>query len=131
MEARTDNVHVGRGVTPLPDGRLAQCAIDDLGHPLVVAVRALICDVALTVPARPPPAHRRDWTIDQGWDAYTSREHQVWMPLYERQTKLLPGRACDAFLQGFDALDLHRGGIPDFNRINEELTRLTGWSVVA
>jgi phenylalanine-4-hydroxylase len=28
-------------------------------------------------------------------------------------------------------LDLHRSGIPDFKRINEELQRLTGWSVVA
>ena len=79
----------------------------------------------------PPPGARPDWTIDQGWDAYTPSEHQVWMTLYERQAKMLPDRACDAFLKGLDALDLHRGGIPDFNRINEELNRLTGWSVVA
>jgi phenylalanine-4-hydroxylase len=79
----------------------------------------------------PPPGARPDWTIDQDWEAYSPAEHQVWMTLYERQSKLLPGRACDAFLKGLDALDLHRGGIPDFNRINEELSRLTGWSVVA
>jgi phenylalanine-4-hydroxylase len=79
----------------------------------------------------PPPGARADWTIDQGWDAYTPAEHAVWDVLYERQTALLPGRACDAFLRGLDALDLHRGGIPDFARINEELMRLTGWSVVA
>ena len=34
-------------------------------------------------------------------------------------------------LRGLDALDLHRGGIPDFARINEELFRLPGWRVVA
>ncbi|MDP3854639.1 phenylalanine 4-monooxygenase [Phenylobacterium sp.] len=79
----------------------------------------------------PPPGARADWTIDQDWAAYTTAEHQVWLTLYERQSRLLPGRACDAFLNGLDALDLHRGGIPDFSRINEELTRLTGWSVVA
>ena len=79
----------------------------------------------------PPPGARPDWTIDQDWAAYTPAEHQVWMTLYERQSRLLPGRACDAFLHGLDALDLHRGGIPDFARINEELGRLTGWSVVA
>lgn len=79
----------------------------------------------------PPPGARADWTIDQDWAAYTPSEHEVWTTLYARQTKLLPGRACDAFLNGLDALDLHRGGIPDFSRINEELTRLTGWSVVA
>lgn len=69
--------------------------------------------------------------MDQGWEAYSPAEHQVWMTLYERQTAMLPGRACDAFLRGLDALDLHRSGIPDFARINEELGRLTGWSVVA
>ena len=79
----------------------------------------------------PPPGAAADWTIDQGWEIYTQAEHDVWITLYERQTGLLPGRACDEFLRGLDALDLHRSGIPDFKRINEELQRLTGWSVVA
>ncbi|MBL8772253.1 MAG: phenylalanine 4-monooxygenase [Phenylobacterium sp.] len=80
---------------------------------------------------QPPPGARPDWTIDQDWEGYTADEHQVWIRLYERQTALLPGRACDAFLHGLEALDLHRAGIPDFSRINAELERLTGWSVVA
>lgn len=79
----------------------------------------------------PPPGARADWTIDQNWDRYDGTEHEVWIKLYERQTALLPGRACDPFLRGLDALDLHRAGIPDFARINEELQRLTGWTVVA
>jgi phenylalanine-4-hydroxylase len=79
----------------------------------------------------PPPGAAADWTIDQGWESYAQAEHDVWITLYERQTALLPGRACDEFLRGLDALDLHRSGIPDFQRINEELQRLTGWSVVA
>jgi phenylalanine-4-hydroxylase len=82
-------------------------------------------------PAGPPPGARPDWTIDQAWDRYTDAEHQVWITLYERQAALLPGRAADPFLRGLDALDLHRTGIPDFARINEELGRLTGWRVVA
>jgi phenylalanine-4-hydroxylase len=82
-------------------------------------------------PLRPPPGARPDWTIDQGWEAYTPAEHQLWVTLYERQRALLPGRACDPFLRGLDALDLHRDGIPDFARVNEELRRLTGWTVVA
>lgn len=81
--------------------------------------------------SRPPEGARPDWTIDQDWAAYTPAEHEVWTTLYERQAQLLPGRACDVFLKGLDALDLHRGGIPEFDRINEELRRLTGWSVVA
>ncbi len=79
----------------------------------------------------PPTGARADWTIDQAWESYSRAEHEVWITLYERQTAMLPGRACDAFLKGLDALDLHRSGIPDFARINEELQRLTGWSVVA
>ena len=79
----------------------------------------------------PPPGARPDWTIDQDWDAYTADEHRVWDTLYERQAALLPGRACDAFLKGLDALNLHRGGVPDFRAINPELQRLTGWTVVA
>jgi phenylalanine-4-hydroxylase len=51
----------------------------------------------------PPAGAAADWTIDQGWDAYTAAEHQVWDLLYERQTALLPGYACDAFLHGLDA----------------------------
>jgi phenylalanine-4-hydroxylase len=81
--------------------------------------------------AVPPHGAAPDWTIPQGWDAYDDGEHAVWTTLYERQRAMLPGRACDAFLRGLDALDLHRGGIPDFTRINEDLGRLTGWSVVA
>src|SRR3546814_14224464 len=72
-----------------------------------------------------------DWTGDHRRSGYAPAEHQVWRSLYERQAALLPGRACDPFLKGLDALDLHRVGIPEFARINEELTRLTGWRVVA
>jgi phenylalanine-4-hydroxylase len=79
----------------------------------------------------PPPGARADWTIDQQWTRYEAAEHRVWTILYDRQRMVLPGRACDAFLRGLDALDLGQGGIPDFARINQELGRLTGWSVVA
>jgi len=81
--------------------------------------------------AAPPAGASQDWTIDQAWDRYDSGEHAVWTTLYERQKALLPGRACEPFLNGLDALNLHRGGIPDFRRINAELSRLTGWTVVA
>ena len=78
-----------------------------------------------------PPGARADWTIDQSWTRYSPVEHQVWTTLYERQADLLAGRACDPFLRGLDALDLCRAGIPDFSRINEDLFRRTGWTVVA
>ena len=79
----------------------------------------------------PPNGARADWTIDQGWDCYSDAEHHLWIELYERQAGLLPGRACDPFLDGLEALDLHRSGIPDFHRVNQDLRALTGWTVVA
>ncbi len=71
-----------------------------------------------------------DHIVPQNWASYTPDEHQVWRTLYARQTAILPGLACDAFLQGVDKLDLS-GGIPDFERLSERLHALTGWRVVA
>jgi phenylalanine-4-hydroxylase len=76
-------------------------------------------------------AHSADWTIPQGWEAYTAEEHATWVTLYDRQAAILPGRACDAYLRGLKALDLRGQGIPDFRRLSETLFRLTGWQVVA
>ena len=74
---------------------------------------------------------RPDWTIDQGWENYTADEHAVWKALFERQAKLLPGRACDEFVQGMRALPIGADQIPDFRRLSEVLIRHTGWQVVA
>ena len=79
----------------------------------------------------PPPGAAADWTMSQGWREYTAEEHRTWLTLYDRQLALLPGRACDAFLNGLEALDLRGDGIPDFTVISERLRALTGWSVVA
>ena len=80
---------------------------------------------------RPPEGAAADWTIDQAWGDYAPAEHATWVELYERQMRILPGRACDAFLHGLQALDLHAGGIPDLRRLNAALEPLTGWNVVA
>lgn len=74
---------------------------------------------------------RSDWTIDQGWENYTLEEHGVWKTLFERQTHLLPGRACDAFVDGMRKLPISAHEIPDFRRLSEVLMKQTGWQVVA
>ena len=79
----------------------------------------------------PPPGAAPDWTIDQGFDAYTDEEHRIWVSLYDRQAEVLQGRAAEPFLRGLEALDLRGDGIPDFRRLNEQLRALTGWTVVA
>lgn len=78
--------------------------------------------------ARP---ERDDWTIDQGWSRYSAQDHAVWKTLFERQTRLLPGRACDAFVEGMRRLPIGADAIPDFRRLSEVLMRATGWQIVA
>jgi phenylalanine-4-hydroxylase len=80
---------------------------------------------------RPPEGASPDWTIPQNWQAYTAEEHATWDTLFERQAKLLPGRASNAYLKGLDALRLSESGIPDFEELSERLMKLTGWQVVA
>jgi len=74
---------------------------------------------------------RADWTIDQGWAQYTPAEHATWQALFERQTRLLPGRACDEFVQGMNDLPIGAEQIPDFRALSEVLLPRTGWQVVA
>jgi phenylalanine-4-hydroxylase len=74
---------------------------------------------------------RTDWTIDQGWENYTAAEHAVWKTLFERQTKLLPDRACDEFVEGMGKLPIGADQIPDFRRLSDVLMQRTGWQVVA
>ena len=76
-------------------------------------------------------AANADWTIDQDWAAYTADEHATWKTLFERQTRLLPGRACDEFVAGMRALPIGADQIPDFRRLSDVLARHTGWQVVA
>jgi phenylalanine-4-hydroxylase len=78
-----------------------------------------------------PPHVRDDWTIDQGWSNYTAEEHGTWDILYARLLEVLPNRAAPEFLEGLKALDLGRGGIPEFEKMSDELEALTGWRVVA
>lgn len=80
---------------------------------------------------RPPEGAASDWTIPQNWRAYTAEEHATWDTLFERQAKLLPGRASQAYLKGLDALRLSESGIPNFEELSERLMKLTGWQVVA
>lgn len=77
------------------------------------------------------PPERADWTIDQGWEQYTAQEHGVWKTLFERQSRLMAGRACDSFVQGMAQLPIGADQIPDFRRLSDTLMARTGWQIVA
>src|ERR1700712_2496160 len=70
---------------------------------------------------------RADWTIDQEWSRYTAAQHATWKTLFERQSKLLPGRACDEFVAGMSDLPMSADEIPNFDQLSEVLTKKTGW----
>lgn len=72
-----------------------------------------------------------DWTIPQSWEHYSPGQHHTWKILFERQCKLLPGRACDEFLAGMKLLPMSGEEIPDFRRLSEALYQRTRWQIVA
>ncbi len=72
-----------------------------------------------------------DWTVPQNWERLTPAHHGVWRTLYRRMAALLPGRACDEYMQGLAALGLDDQGAPHFGRLSDRLEKATGWRVVA
>ena len=71
-----------------------------------------------------------DYTCPQNHAAYTAADHDIYRRLYERQSALLPGLACDEFITALPALGL-KSRIPRFEEINDRLYKATGWEVVA
>ena len=69
-------------------------------------------------------------TVEQPWDSYSAADHDVWRRLYARQREILPGRACDAFLQAQDAMGMTPDRIPKFSDLNAALGAATGWTIV-
>lgn len=71
-----------------------------------------------------------DYTCAQNWAAYTEADHDTYRRLYERQSALLPGLACDAFIEALPSLGV-KDRIPRFDEINARLKPATGWEIVA
>ena len=73
----------------------------------------------------------RDCTIEQNWSEYSAEEHAIWRLLFDRQQRLLVGRACREYLDGLEGLGVAAGGIPDFRGLSDLLDRATGWRIAA
>src|SRR5579864_7280338 len=70
-------------------------------------------------------------TIEQDWAGYSDEEHAIWRLLFERQQRLLRGRACREYLDGLHELGVAAHGIPDFRRLSDILDDATGWRIAA
>ena len=68
--------------------------------------------------------------VDQPWDSYSADDHATWATLYARQREILPGRACDEFLQAQDAMGMTPDRIPKFADLNQVLQAATGWTLI-
>ncbi len=77
-----------------------------------------------------PPDMKDDYTCEHRFDEYTQEDHAIWRELFNRQSKLLVGRACDEYLQSLPALGVTAEGIPDFRRMSDILEKATGWQIV-
>lgn len=67
----------------------------------------------------------------QGYVNYSEHEHALWQQLYQRQIANLPGKACEAYLQGIDALNMSVDKIPQLPDLDKVLTEATGWKTAA
>ena len=60
---------------------------------------------------------------------YTDEEHAIWRDLTARQYTLLPGRACDEYLECLEKLNLPKDRVPQLEEVSANLRKATGWSV--
>jgi len=88
-----------------------------------------ISDQVYVAPLKKPASLAADW-LEPKQRVYTPEEHRIWDHLFARQMALVSKSACREFLNGLKILDLGRGGVPDFNGLSEELSALTGWTIV-
>jgi len=73
---------------------------------------------------------RDDYTCEQAWDRYSPAQHQLYARLFERQSRLVHGRACGEYLQALPQLGSGRA-IPRFEELSARVHASTGWSIVA
>nr|WP_040642518.1 phenylalanine 4-monooxygenase [Psychrobacter aquaticus] len=82
----------------------------------------------MTAKKQPYLSHQPD---ANGHIHYSDDEHAMWQVLLERQAKQTPNRACSAYLQGLDKLNLPPTHIPQLRDIDEVLQATTGWQTAA
>ena len=82
-----------------------------------------------TAPLKKPAHVGEDWLEPKQTD-YGAEDHAIWNDLFARQMDVLPRRAASSFMAGLQKLNLNRGGVPEFGKLSEDLSALTGWSVV-
>jgi len=81
-----------------------------------------------TAEKQPYLSHQPD---GQGHIDYSADENAMWQALLTRQAKQIPNRACSAYLEGLEKLNLPLTHIPQLNDIDQILQATTGWQTAA
>ena len=63
------------------------------------------------------------------YPGYTDEEQESWKFLYNRQMKLLEGRACNEYIEGAQKLNLSPDKIPYLKDLSHVFHETTGWKV--
>ena len=82
-----------------------------------------------TTPIKQPYLSRQP--DSEGQIHYSADENTMWQALLERQAKQIPNRACSAYLDGLEKLNLPSTYIPQLHDIDEVLQSTTGWKTAA
>lgn len=68
--------------------------------------------------------------VEQPWSTYSREDHATWAQLFERQRKVLIGRACDEFIDNQQRFGMTPDAIPKFDELNRVLKKDTGWELI-
>ncbi|MDX1440511.1 MAG: phenylalanine 4-monooxygenase, partial [Rubricoccaceae bacterium] len=60
---------------------------------------------------------------------YTQEDQDNWRFLFNRQMKMLPGRAGEAFLEGVKTLGMTPDGIPSLASLSRNMEEAAGWKI--
>ncbi len=61
---------------------------------------------------------------------YTEEEHGTWAILMENQTKVLPNRACNEYMDGLAKINFSKTRIPKLAEVSDAIEAETGWKLM-
>jgi len=67
--------------------------------------------------------------MKQDYSKYTNTDQEIWKTLFDRQIKILEGKASKTFFDALATIQFNAEKIPYFEDINKILIRETGWKL--
>ena len=61
---------------------------------------------------------------------YTLEDFEVWKLLFNRQIECLEDKVATEFLESLEKVDFTSDRIPNFEEVNNTLSKYTGWQII-